>query len=97
MSNSEMVQLTWRITLPGGMTANITYDNTSILSSVDDIGLINIFTTLNSYSSDVYIESTIVFTVLANVDLNVTMLECISEDLDADSDTIFMDTAGAKL
>ena len=96
MSNSEMVQLTWRVTLPGGMTANITYDNTSILNTVDDIGINNIVTTLTSYTSDEYIESTIVFTVLADVDLNVTMLECISEDLDSDLDTLFVDTAGTE-
>ena len=96
MSNSEMVQLTWRVTLPGGLTANITYDDTSILYAVDDIGINNIVTTLTSYTSDEYIESTIVFTVLADVDLNVTMLECISEDLDSDSDTIFVNIAGTE-
>ena len=96
MSNSEMVQLTWHVTLPGGMTANITYDNTSILNTVDDIGINNsIYTTLTSYTSDEYIESTIVFTVLANVDLNVTLLECISEDVALQSDTIFVNTAGS--
>ena len=90
-----MVQLTWRVTLPGGITTNITYDNTSIINTVNDIGT-NIITTLTSYTSDEYIESTIVFTVLADVDLNVTMLECISEDLDSDSDTILVNTAGKK-
>ena len=96
MSNSEMVQLTWRVTLPGGMTANITYDNTSILNTVDDIRFNNIITTLTNYTRDEYIESIIVFTILTDVDLNVTMLECISEDLDIDSDTIFVNTAGAE-
>ena len=93
-SNSEIVQLTWHVTLPGEMTVNITYDNTSILNTVDDIG-INIFTTLTSYTSDEYIESTIVFTVLADVDLNMILLECTSEDLNSDSDTIIVETAGA--
>ena len=96
MSNSEMVQLIWQVTLPGGMTTNIIYDNTSILNTVDDIGINNIVTTLTNYTSDGYIESTIVFTVLADVDLNVTLLECISEDLDSDSDTILVETAGAE-
>ena len=96
MSNSEMVQLTWRVTLPGGMTANVTYDNTSILNTVDDIGIHYIVTILTGYTSGEYIESTIVFTVLADVDLNVTMLECISEDLDSDLDTIFFITAGTE-
>ena len=97
MSNSEMVQLTWNVTVPGGMTTNITYDNNSILNTVDDIGINdNIVTTLTNYTSDEYIESTIVFTVLADVDLNVTLLECISEDLDSNSDTIFVKTAGAE-
>ena len=95
MSNSEMVLLTWNVTLPGGITANVTYDNTSILNTVDDIGINNIVTTLTSYTSDEYIESTIVFTVLAEVDLNITFLECISEDLDSDSDRVFVNTAGS--
>ena len=97
MSNSEMVQLTWRVTLPGGMTANITYDNTSILNTVDDIGMNNIVTTLTSYTCDEYVESTILFTVIADVDLNLTMLECISEDLDSESDTILVNTAGSRI
>ena len=97
MSNSEMVQLTWHVTLPGGITANITYDNTSILNTADNIGINNnIITTLTRYTSDEYIESTIVFTVLADVDLNMTLLECTSEDLNSDFDTIFVETAGAK-
>ena len=97
MSNSEMVQLTWHVTLPGRITANITYDNTSILNTVDDIGINNnIVTTLTNYTSDEYIQSTIVVTVLADVDLNMTLLECVSEDLDSDSDTVFVETAGAE-
>ena len=97
MSNSEMVQLTWLVTLPGGMTANITYTNNSILNTGDHISIDNnIVTTLTGYASNEYIESTIAFTVLADVDLNVTMLECISEDLDSDSNTIFVETAGAE-
>ena len=96
MSNSERVQLTWRVTLPGGMTANIIYDNTSIINTMVDIGINSIATTLISYTRNENIESTIVFTVLADVDLNVTMLECISEDLGSDSDTIFVDFAGAE-
>ena len=94
MSNSEMVQLTWRVTLPGGMTTNITYDSTSIVDAVDDIG-INYATSLTRYIEDEYIVSTIVFTVPRDLNLNVTFLECISEDLDSDSDTVFVNTAGS--
>ena len=75
-SNSETVQLTWRVTLPGQMPIDITYDNTSNLNTVDNLGF-SITTTLTTYTRDEYIESTIVFTVLRDVVMNGTELECI--------------------
>ena len=94
MSNSETVQLTWRVTLPGMMPVNITYDSTSLPNTVDtDFGY-NITTILTDYIPDVYIESTIVFTVLSDVDLNQTLLECISEHLDESLDRVLVNIAG---
>ena len=94
MSNSETVQLTWLVTLPGMMPANITYDNTSIPNTVNsDLGY-NITTTLTNFTVDMYISSTIVFTMLRDVVLNGTELACISEDLDDDSTVVFVNTSG---
>ena len=83
MSNSETIQLTWHVTLPGMMPVNITYDNTSVLNTADtDLGY-NITTTLMNITVDMFIQSSIVFTVLRDVDLNQTVVECSSEDLDS--------------
>ena len=65
------------------MPIDITYDNTSNLNTVDNLNF-SITTTLNSYITDEYIESTIVFTVLRDVVMNETELECISEALDVE-------------
>ena len=70
-SNSETVQLTWRVTLPGQMPLDVTYDNTSNLNTVDNLGF-NITTILTNYTRDEYIKSTIVFVVLRDVVMNQT-------------------------
>ena len=54
----------------------------------------NITTILTNFTSDMYIESRIVFTVLSDVDLNQTLLECISEHLDDDRDNVLVNIAG---
>ena len=93
-SNSEIVQLTWRITLPGIRPFNITYDNIDDLNTVDDLGM-NITTNLTSYRRDEYIESVIVLTVLRETFINGTLLECLSEELDSDSEVIIVMQSGA--
>ena len=96
VSNSETVQLTWRVTLPGMMPVNITYDNTSISNTVDTVFGNNITTILTNFTVDTYIESRIVFTVLRDVILNGTMLECLSEHLDdsVTTLTVFINISG---
>ena len=89
-SNSETVQLTWRVTLPGMMPVNITYDNTSIPNTVNTVLGNNITTTLTNFTVDLYIESTIMFTVLRDVTMNGAVLECISEDLEIYTTTVFI-------
>ena len=93
MSNSETVQLTWRVTLPGQMPINITYDNTSSLDTVDYLGM-NITSTLTEYISDEYIESTLVITVLRGVDINGTELECLYNELDASTARVYVNISG---
>ena len=94
MSNSETVQLTWRVTLPGQMPVSTTYDNTSNLNTVDNLGM-NITTTLEEFRSDEYIESTIVLTILEDVFLiNGTEVECVTEDLAYDRTTVLINTSG---
>ena len=92
-SNSETVQLTWRVTLPGQTAINITYDNTSSLNTEDNLA-INVITTLTEFTIDEYIESTIVFRVLSDVAMNQTKLDCVSEDLDEETLFVFVNTTG---
>ena len=94
MSNSESVQLTWRVTLPGMMPIDITYDNTSVLNTVDTNFGNNITTSLINFVMDMSVQSTIVFTVLRDVDLNQTMLECASGNLDSDTTSVFVSISG---
>ena len=93
MSNSETVQLTWHVTLPGMTPVNITYDNTSVLT-VDTNHGNNITTTLMEFVMDTFIQSSIVFTVLRDVNLNQAVLECTSGDLDSYITTLFVSISG---
>ena len=83
LSNSERVQLTWSVTLPGSMPVTITYDNTSILNNMDNLA-IGVQTMLTTYRRDEYIESLIVFTIIRNIALNETMLECSISGVDSE-------------
>ncbi len=92
LSNSERVHLRWRVTLPGSMPVTITYDNTSILNNMDNLAM-GVITTLTTYRRDEYIESLIVFTVVRNIVLNGTMIECSISDLDNDVVTLFINSS----
>ena len=92
-SNSETVQLTWRVTLPGQMPVDLTYDNTSNVNTVDNLGF-NIITTLTNFTRDEFIESIIVFTVLRDLAMNGTDLQCISEDLDNVTTMVLVNISG---
>ena len=54
----------------------------------------NITTTLTNFTVDEFIESTFVFTVLRDVAINETVLECFSEDLDMSTDVVFVNISG---
>ena len=92
-SNSENVLLTWLITLPGEITVNITYDNTSSLMTTDDLGM-NISTSLTRFISDEYIESVAVLTVLNNLYINGTEIECQIDMLNSDTAQAFVNKSG---
>ncbi len=76
MSNSENLQLTWRVTFPGDLApTNITYDGNSVLNRMDNL-LGSVSSTLVEYRSDEYIESTIFF-ILARTGIPSEIeLEC---------------------
>ncbi len=92
-SNSETVQLRWLVTFPGQDTIMILYTNGSDLNTVNylDIG---ITTTLTEYRSDDFIGSQLILTVLQNLSMNGTLLECRSEDLSNVSERVYVNTSG---
>ncbi len=92
-SNSETVHLIWRVTLPGRIPINITYDSTSTLNDVDNLKSF-ISTSLDSLISDEYIESTLWVIVQVDIPANQTELECITGDLGIDSVSIFVNASG---
>ncbi len=104
LSNSERVHLTWSVTLPGSMPVTITYDNTSILNNMNNLAM-SVNTMLTTYRRDELVESLIVFTIIRNIVLNETMLECsISgvdsegaiSDLDSEAIKVFVNSTGKQ-
>jgi hypothetical protein len=95
LSNSENITLTWLVTLPGGITVNFTYDRTSRLNGMDELGT-NITSTLNTIINEKYIESIIFLTVLDITDLNGTTLECSSKDLDSERTMVYTNKSSER-
>ena len=90
-SNSETVQLRWLVTFPGQepiMTP--TYSG----PSDQDVHDMNITTRILQYRRDEFISSEIVLTVLQNVSMNGTILECRSENLSNSSAIVTVNTMG---
>ena len=89
-----MVHLTWHVTFPGLTPVNITYGNDSLINVSTDMGM-NVSATLIRYEADQYIESVIKFTLVKNVTLNGTLLECsIAPSLDSDFMFVLVNTSG---
>ena len=89
-----MVHLTWQVTFPGLMPINITYGNTSLIN-VPNLLDMNVSATLLHYEEDQYIESVIMFTLLNNITMNGTLLECsVAPRLDSDFILVLINTSG---
>ena len=86
-SNSENVHLIWRVTLPDQEPVNVTYDHKS---RRDESHSLNTFinTTLANFVADEYIESILYMTVVADIPINQTKLECLIGHLG--NDTIYV-------
>ena len=91
VSNSEVVNLMWRVYFPRLMPINITYNSTSKLDNVDYLSM-NISSTLTRFSNE-NIESVIVLTVLRN-SMNGTKLTCSITDFINDTANLNVDTTG---
>ncbi len=96
LTNSETVQLEWRITLPGSILLLSMYDNPASLNNIDNLAM-GVDTILTQYRSDTYIESIIIFTVLMGITFNQSNLQCRSANLDSMSTIVFVNTSGIKI
>ena len=101
VSNTETPHLIWNITLPGLTPISFTYDSTSTLYDIHhlDTNITVTLTELNTFTTtefinEEHIASIIVITVLKNVTMNGTNLECSIANLDSDSTVLFVNTSG---
>ncbi len=78
------------------MPVTITYDNTSILNNMDNLAM-GVNTMLTTYRRDELIESLIVFTIIRNIVLNETMLECSISGVDSEGAISDLDSEAIKL
>ena len=78
------------------MPINITFDDTSSFYVASDLGM-NITATLTDYTIEEYIESVIELTVLSDMSVNGTELECRSSDLDSITTLVIVNMSGKTL
>ena len=95
LSNSENISLTWIVTIPEQIPLSITYDTGSRLNGVEKLST-NITTSLNTIISEEYIESMITLTVLNAPNLNGSLLECKSADLDQEMEVLYINKSGKQ-
>ena len=103
-SNTENLHLTWTVTFPGLQPIYFTYNSTSPTYETDYLNM-NISVTLRGYHAtatsefvnEAYIESVLTFTVLKNVTMNETKLECSIADLHNDTALLFINSSGKCL
>ncbi len=75
------------------MPIGITYNSTSILNDTDYLDA-SISTLLNEYREGEYIESVLVLTILSDVILNGTIVECIFSSISSQQTLLFINTSG---
>lgn len=87
------MHLVWRVTLPGAMPMNVTYNSTS---STSELYTWNDFisTTLREFVDNEYVESILHLTIVADVLLNQTKLECFIGSIGDDTQYVTVNTSG---
>ena len=91
-SNSEMVHLIWRVTLPGQISQAVIYNG---IENLDNRSSLNsyISTYLTAFKSNEFILSTLEITVVSDIPANGIMLECLIDALGNDSTFVFINTS----
>ena len=78
-SNSETLQLTWRVTIPGLAPVSITYSN---IANNTDVLSTYVTTFLTGFRSDEFIQSTLNFTIQPSIPSDQITIECSLDDLE---------------
>ena len=101
ISSTEMPHLNWKVTFPGLMPISFTYNSSSSLYKIDNLDMnisvtLTDFTTTNQteYVNEIYMESILTLTVLRNITMNNTKLECSIADLHSITVTVYINTSG---
>ena len=92
-SNSETLHLTWNITFPEEIPIDFTFNSTSILFTWYDWD-IGVSAVLTGYIDQEYVKSTIIFTIMNDVILDGTELECSITDLGNEISILYINTSG---
>ncbi len=87
--------LIWNITFPNLMPLSATYNSSSLINRERSLPLAT-RTFLTQYRSAEYIESLLVFTVMKDVILTGTRVECEFRDHDKKTDTLFINNNNSK-
>ena len=95
-SNSENIMLMWLVTFPGQAPISVTYTNFSAAETLDILGM-NVTTVVIDDERRDFIVSVATITVLPNVSMNGTLVECSGEDLDREVATVYVNTSGMQL
>ena len=93
-SNSEVVQLNWRIYFPGQDTIYMFIYTNESERNVVEYQPMNITARLTQLENNQNVQSVLELTVLRNVSMNGTLLECRSEELASENVTVYVDAAG---
>ena len=91
-SNSEALQLIWRISISGQMPIDVIYNDTSNFANMSRLnGYIT--TSLTKFIRDECIESTLVITVQPNASTSHLMLQCFIEGLGSDFSDVVINSS----
>ncbi len=90
------LHLIWTITLPERIPITILYDSTSTLFVVDDLHL-SVSSILTKRRTGEYIQSVVILTLIKDINLTGSMVECSITNLDSESTVVDVNSAGNRI
>ena len=90
------LHLIWTITLPERMPIIILYDSTSTLFLVDHLHP-SVSSILTKRRTGEYIQSVVILTLIKDINLTGSMVECSITNLDSESTVVDVNSAGNRI